>query len=84
MKIKRLSKKKESWEFRLSSEDHTLANLIRELSWKNKGEAVYRVEHPLLGGPVVKVSASNPQAVLRKVAKEIVRLSEAVEKAFSK
>jgi len=84
MKIKILSKKKNSWEFQLLSEDHTLANLIREFSWRHKGEAAYNVKHSLLGEPIVRVSASDPKAVLKAVSKDIVKLSSDVEKAFSK
>lgn len=84
MKIKSLSKKKDVWEFQLVSEDHTLANLIKELSWRHKGEATYKVEHSLLGKPIVRVKASNPKTVLNAVSKDIVKLSSDVEKAFSK
>jgi DNA-directed RNA polymerase subunit L len=84
MRIKSLSKKKDSWDFKLVSEDHTLANLIKELSWRHKGEAAYKVEHSLLGEPIIRVSASNPKTVLKAVAKDIVKISSDVEKAFSK
>ena len=82
MDIKRLSKRQGLWEFQLLSEGHTMANLIRELSWKYKAETVYQEGHPLLGQPVVKVNAPNPQTVLTKVSKEIVKLASDVEKAF--
>jgi len=82
MDIKKLSKRQGLLEFQLLSEGHTMANLIRELSWNHGAETVYQEGHPLLGQPVVKVSAPNPQAVLTKVSKEIVKLSADVEKAF--
>jgi len=84
MKIKRLTKKKGMWEFQLISEDHTLANLVRGLSWRHGGEAAYKVEHPLLGEPIVRVSAVDPKTVLKAVAKDMVKLSSEVEEAFSK
>ena len=84
MQIRKLSKKANLWEFQLVSEDHTLANMIKELSWRHKGEAAYKVEHSLLGEPIVRVSASNPKTVLKAVAKDIVKFSTEVEKAFSK
>jgi DNA-directed RNA polymerase subunit L len=84
MRIRILAKRKNDWEFQLRSEDHTFANLVRELCWENGGEATYKVEHSLLGEPVVRVISPNPGKVLRKVAKDVVKLSEGVEKAFSK
>jgi DNA-directed RNA polymerase subunit L len=82
MDIEVLNKKEGVLEFKLKTEDHTMANLIRELSWKFKGEAAYKVPHPLVGQPVVKIVAEDPKAVLSKVSKEIVKLSEEAEKAF--
>ncbi|MBR9680567.1 MAG: hypothetical protein GOU98_01960 [Candidatus Altiarchaeota archaeon] len=82
MEIKKLSKKDGVWEFQLVSEDHTLANLVKELSWLHKAEAGYRVDHPLIGKPTVKVVAKNPKASLDKVAKDIVKLSKSVQNAL--
>ena len=73
-------KSKNKWVFILESEDHTFANLVRELCWKFGGEAAYRVEHPLLARPKLKVVADNPREVLEKVAKEIQKLAKGVEK----
>ena len=82
MEIEKLVKKQNVWEFGLKSEGHSLANLVRELSWKFRGEAAYQVDHPLTGHPVVRVVADNPKIVLTKVSSEIVKLSRKVEKAF--
>ena len=49
MDIKRISKRKDVWEFQLIDESHGMANLIKELTWMNGGEAVYKEEHPLDG-----------------------------------
>lgn len=84
MKLRQLSKRQNSLEFQLRSEDHTFANLVKELAWKHGGEAAYRMEHPLLGEPKVKVISDEPKKVLQKVAKDIVGMSKKVEKAFSK
>ena len=82
MDIKITSRGKNRLEFTLLDQDHTLANLIRELSWKSGGEAFYEVEHPLTGRPRVTVLAEDPKAVLKKVAGTITTLSSRVEKAF--
>jgi len=82
MDIKMLSKKDKEWVVELTSEDHTLANLLRELSWENGGEAAYRLEHPLVGKPRMKVVARNPKKVLEKTTKQIIRMSKTFEKAF--
>ncbi|MBR9689367.1 MAG: hypothetical protein GOV01_00520 [Candidatus Altiarchaeota archaeon] len=83
MDIKRVSKATGMLEFQLIGEDHTLANLIRELSWSNGAEATYKINHPLLGNPIVKIISKNPKTALQKVSKNIVKLSKDVEKAFS-
>ena len=82
MEIEKLIKKQNVWEFKLKSEDHSLANLIKEISWKFRGEAAYRIDHPLIDFPVVRVIADDPKVVLTKVSKEIVKLANEVEKAF--
>ena len=82
MEIEKINKKQNVWEFKLKSEDHTLANLIKEISWKFRGEAAYRVSHPLIDSPVVRVVADDPKVVLTKVSKEIIKLSNEVEKTF--
>jgi len=82
MEIEKLSKKQNVWEFKLKSEDHTLANLIKELSWKFRGEATYRINHTLTDFPDVRVVADDPKVVLTKVSKEIVKLASEVEKVF--
>ena len=82
MDIKRLSKKDGVWEFQLISEDHTMANLVKELAWSHSAEAAYRVDHPLIGQPTVKVVAKNPKTALDKVAKDIVKLSKSIQSAL--
>lgn len=77
-----LSKKDNEWEIELTSEDHTLVNLLRELSWENNGEAAYKLKHPLLGLPQLKVIAKNPKTVLEKCSKQIIKLSTDFEKSF--
>jgi DNA-directed RNA polymerase subunit L len=82
MEVKMLSKKDHEWVVELTSEDHTLANLIRELSWENGGEAAYKLKHPLLGQPQIKLVAKDPKKVLEKTTKQIIKLSKDFEKAF--
>jgi len=82
MEVKMVKREDRRWEFILESEDHTFANLLRELCWNFGGEAAYRVEHPLLARPKVKVVAEKPQELLLKVTGEIKKLAQGVEKAF--
>ena len=82
MNIKVMSRGKNKLEIALLDQDHTLANLVRELSWKRGGEAAYEVEHPLTGKPVVKIFADDPKKVLAAAAKDISSLASKVEKAF--
>ncbi|HDR53462.1 MAG TPA: hypothetical protein ENN60_02195 [archaeon] len=82
MDIKLLNKAPNQWEVELTSEDHTLANLLRELSWQFGGEAAYKLEHPLLGRPRLKVAARNPKKVLTEASAELVNLGRDFEKTF--
>ena len=66
MELKFTSKGKDRWEIELTSEDHSMANLVRELVWENKGEAAYRMEHPLVGRPNLLVTGSNPKKATMK------------------
>ncbi|MBR9680195.1 MAG: DNA-directed RNA polymerase subunit L [Candidatus Altiarchaeota archaeon] len=84
MDIRFISKGKDRWEIELTSEDHTLTNLVRELVWEHKGEAAYKIEHPLVGRPSLFVTGKNPKKLLEASADQIVKMSEQVEKAFSK
>ena len=82
MDIKMLSKKDNEWVIELTSEDHTLTNLLRELSWENGGEAAYKLNHPLLGVPQMKVVAKSPKKVLEKTTSQIIKMSKEFGKAF--
>lgn len=82
MDIRLLDKKKDSWELELKSEDHTLANLLREISWQFGGESAYKLKHPLLGMPRLKVLSKSPKKTLTEASKEIVKLGEQMEKEF--
>ncbi len=82
MEIELVEKKDNRWVILLKSEGHTLANMIRELSWKFGGESAYRIEHPLLARPRVKVVGKDPKGIILKVAKEIQKMAGEVEKAF--
>ncbi|MBR9681552.1 MAG: DNA-directed RNA polymerase subunit L [Candidatus Altiarchaeota archaeon] len=82
MEVKMLSKKDNEWVVELTSEDHTMANLLRELSWENGGEAAYKLEHPLLGKPQLKVMAKSPKKVLEASSKQMIKMSNDFEKAF--
>jgi len=82
MDIKRLAKKDGLLEFQLLSEDHTFANLLRELSWAHRAEATYKVLHPLLGQPIVKIVSTDPKGALDKTAKDISKLCRDTERAL--
>ena len=80
MEIEVIEKSDNRLVIELKDEDHTLANMIRELAWKFGGEAAYRVDHPLISNPKVKIVGEKPVEVLRKVGEEIEKLAKEFKK----
>ena len=68
-------------EIALKGEDHTLANLIVGLAKKENGVviAVYDIEHPLKGVPIVRIRTDErlkPREVLIKVLKQAKEIND--------
>jgi len=65
---------------RLAGEDHTLGNLIAKMALRhpNVKMAAYTIEHPLNGGPVIRIITDGRKdsiVVLREVLSEARSLS---------
>ncbi len=88
MEIKIISEKGNRMEVELTSEDHTFANLLREVLWTDKDVDVsaYRMEHPLTGKPKVLVitKSGKPRDALVKAAKKSQKMGKQIQEKASK
>ncbi len=66
MQVRILAEEKDYLEVEFVGEGHTLCNLLRQELWEHKDVklASYRLNHPQVGEPVVKVQAAKPRKAL--------------------
>ena len=59
MDIKILEETKERLKIEIIGEDHTLSNILRKELWNDKSVKVagYRIEHPMVGSPILLVES---------------------------
>lgn len=69
MDVHVLSEEKDYFEVEFVDEGHTLCNFLRQELWENKDVqlASYRIKHPQIGSPILKVQAPKPRKVLLAV-----------------
>lgn len=88
MDIKVVEDTKNKISVELTSEDHTLANLLRKTLWEdsNIDIAAYRMEHPLTGKPLLFVSTvqGTPRDALKKAAEKIEKRGKELAELFKK
>ena len=88
MEIKVVEDTKNKISVELTSEDHTLANLMRKTLWEdsNIDIAAYRMEHPLTGKPLLMVSTTKgtPKEALQKAAEKIAKRGKELADLFKK
>ena len=81
MEFKIIEEKKTRIVFSLKGEDHTFCNALKDELWNDKSVKIasYRIEHPLLGTPIVTVETDGqetPQAAVKKAVKRIGKTFE--------
>ena len=88
MEIKVVDETQSKISIELTSEDHTLANLLRKTLWEdpNVEVAAYRMEHPLTGKPLlmVQTKSGEPKEALKKAAGRIEKRANELAGLFSK
>ncbi|MDD4251009.1 MAG: RpoL/Rpb11 RNA polymerase subunit family protein [Candidatus ainarchaeum sp.] len=86
MKLEIISNEKESLEFIIEGERHTLPNLLKEkLAEKADADFVaYRLDHPLDTKARFILKAKNPKKLLESTIKEIQTELTDFQKAFEK
>lgn len=88
MEIKVIEKSKNKLVFEIPAADHTLCNTIVKKLWENKATktAGYRVDHPLVGKPVIRLETSgdDPKKVLDAAVKALKKDNEALRKLAKK
>ena len=73
MKINFIEDKKNSITFEIEGATHGFCNLLKEELIKDSSVklATYRIDHPLVGIPRMKVEGSNPKASVKKAIKSL-------------
>jgi len=85
MKIEIITDKKDTLEFYIEEERHTLPNLLKEkLASKDVDFVAYRLDHPLDSKARIVLKATNPKKVLEEAIKEIQTDLADFKKAFEK
>lgn len=89
MEIKILDEGKNSLEFEVKGEDHTLCNALREELRGNSHVKIasYNIAHPLVGIPKMFVEtdgSESPRQAISKAVKKIAGNIETLKKAVSK
>jgi len=85
MEITVLNEDKEKIEIEIEGEDHTLCNALRTELWNQDVDmAAYKIEHPLVGEPVLFVSGKNPKGKLIKASSSLKKLFKSMKDDFSK
>jgi DNA-directed RNA polymerase subunit L len=85
MEITILNEDKENLEIEIEGEDHTLCNALRSELWNQEVDvAAYKIEHPLVGEPVLFVSGKSPRAKLIKASDSLKKLFKSLKDDFSK
>ncbi|HNV01055.1 MAG TPA: RpoL/Rpb11 RNA polymerase subunit family protein [archaeon] len=88
MKMEIIQNEKNTLEFYLLNERHTISNLLKEKLVKN-GDVefcAYKLDHPLEDKSrfILKTNGKNPKKVLEEAIKEIKEELEEFKKAFDK
>ncbi len=88
MEFKVISKDKTTIELEVLNADRTLLiPLIDEMNRDEKVEyAIYHYDHPYLSNPTVKIKVNEgkPQAAIKRAAKKLERVYEALHEDFEK
>jgi DNA-directed RNA polymerase subunit L len=89
MNLRVVEKGKDKLRVEVAGECHTLLNLLREKSWKEKAkQASYMIQHPYLSEPEIIVYANSPKKVLvdsaTKIESEARRFTQEFKRALGK
>lgn len=88
MKMEVIQNEKNTLEFYLLNERHTIANLLKEKLVKNSDVefCAYKLDHPMEDKSrfIIKTSGKNPKKILEETIKEIKEELEEFKKAFEK
>jgi DNA-directed RNA polymerase subunit L len=86
MEIRVIEESKNSLVFEIAGVSHGFCNLLKEeLSGDDSVKAVaYRIDHPLIGVPRIKVAGSDPRASVKKAVKRARKMAEEFEKEAKK
>jgi DNA-directed RNA polymerase subunit L len=86
MKVEVITNEKDSLEFFIDGERHTLPNLLKETLAKNNDVefVAYRLDHPIDKKSRFILKAKNPKKVLDEAIKEIQSEINDFAKAFEK
>jgi DNA-directed RNA polymerase subunit L len=88
MEIKVVENNKNKMKVELTSEDHTLANLLRKTLWEDSSVdiAAYKMDHPLTRKTILMVTTTKgaPKDALKKAAGRIEKRAKELASLFSK
>ena len=73
MQIEIITDKKNELEIELKGESHTICNPLRKILMEDDDVkyAVYSIDHPIVGEPILKIKAKDPKKSLKKAAKKL-------------
>ncbi len=86
MELNFLEDKKEEVVFELQGVSHGFCNVLKAELMKDKTVklATYRVDHPLVGVPQMKIEGSNPRSSLKKAIKALEKEADEFKKESRK
>jgi DNA-directed RNA polymerase subunit L len=86
MELNFLEDKKEEVVLELHGVSHGFCNVLKEELVKDKTVklATYRVDHPLVGVPKMKIEGTNPRASLKKALKSLESTADEFKKESKK
>lgn len=82
MEIEVLEQSKTKLKFRITGEDHTILNPLKEELWhdKNVKIAAYKIAHPLVGIPEMTVEVAPGNDAKKAIAEAVKRLNKKLDK----